>query len=435
MNTTSQNRPRIVSNDQMLVTFSQVNQAILRLREDKPRLLLRACAIIREGLAYRFVWIGELDRAQQLITSADSGLPDEAKTDGETPLWLTNMVRQAVDSGAALLVEQVTLEDPSGPPAVHEVAVVPSAITDHGTLVMAVAASGDHSYEREESDLLQEMAGDLAFAITTMAVADRTRQAEEALRISEDRFRRLAEHSLVGIVLIQNDLYRYVNPAFARMFGYDAPREIIDRFGPVDLAAPESRDIVDQNVRRQVLGQVRSSRYQYRGLRKDGAVFDVEEHGARTVHAKRLAIVATVLDITSREASRKRLEALSIAGLALSSAQTPQEVLDKAVEQAVRILPGDVASVVLFDGPRPRVAACGYAGDEPCAPPTVETIVRRSIEAAEPWPLEPMMGHESIVINTDALPNSHKSASQRPVRALVAAPSHRTWRDDWHAQR
>ncbi len=53
--------------------------------------------------------------------------------------------------------------------------------------------------------------------------------AEEALRISEDQPRRPAEHATVGIVLIQNDLYRYVNPAFAQMFEGDAPRDIIDQ--------------------------------------------------------------------------------------------------------------------------------------------------------------------------------------------------------------
>jgi len=54
-------------------------------------------------------------------------------------------------------------------------------------------------------------------------VADITarRQAEEALRESEEKFRTLVEESPLGISLIQRDgRYTYVNPAFRKLFGY-----------------------------------------------------------------------------------------------------------------------------------------------------------------------------------------------------------------------
>ena len=100
----------------------------------------------------------------------------------------------------------------------------------------------------------------------------------KALSESENKFRDLSEKSLVGIYLIQDELFRYVNPKFAEIFGYDAG-EIIDRMGPGDLPVPEDRHMVEENVRRRVSGEIKSLRYEFRGVRKDGKVIDVEAHG------------------------------------------------------------------------------------------------------------------------------------------------------------
>ena len=48
-----------------------------------------------------------------------------------------------------------------------------------------------------------------------------SKMAMEALRESEDRFRALSEESPFGVSLInENNLYKYINPAFINMFGY-----------------------------------------------------------------------------------------------------------------------------------------------------------------------------------------------------------------------
>ena len=52
--------------------------------------------------------------------------------------------------------------------------------------------------------------------------------AERALRESENKFRDLAEKSVVGIYLIQDNVFKYVNPRFAEIHGY-APEEFIGK--------------------------------------------------------------------------------------------------------------------------------------------------------------------------------------------------------------
>jgi PAS domain S-box-containing protein len=346
-----------------LAALSRIHHTILRVRGDKEQLLQEAGRIIYEEMAYSFVWLGELMAGGEIHTRVrESSLhgPARPSLNEEIDAWAARIAR-TVALEQHPRVEHVSSETcPAGVVMDLVLAAFPAPLSYSDllrpTLVLVVGAVATQEMDSEELRILQELTGDLGFAVDSIAAEERSTRAEEALRISEERFRRLAEHSLVGIVLIQNDLYRYVNPAFVRMFGYDSPREIIDRLGPFDLAAPESREIVAENVSKRISGQVRAVQYQYRGLRKDGTYVEIEEHGARTIHAQRLAVIATVMDVTARETSRRRLEALSRAGLALARAQTPRQALERASEQVAEIWPCAAVSIVLMDQHKLNVA-------------------------------------------------------------------------------
>jgi len=309
--------------NRMLTGLSRVNQTLLRVREDRRRLLREASSIIHEHFLYDLVWLGEINRGGEVLDSASAGtLPGELATsaaavarpvaqplDTKSDLFaLRDVAVRAVTENKVIISRPVATDHPDYASLNWCVSAIPVPIDPNVTFVLMVCTPHAREFDSEEINILVEMATGLGGALETMEVQSRAQSAAQALRVSEDRFRRLAESSVVGIVLIQNDLYRYVNPSFAEMFGYECPSEIIDQLGPLDLAAPESRELVNTNVQKRILGQIRAARYQYRGLRKDATLFDVEEHGARTIHAQRLAVVATVLDVTAREASRRRID-------------------------------------------------------------------------------------------------------------------------------
>lgn len=52
------------------------------------------------------------------------------------------------------------------------------------------------------------------------------KRAEEALRESEERYRVLAEQITEGVTLVQDGRFRYVNPAFCRLFGVPSPDDL-----------------------------------------------------------------------------------------------------------------------------------------------------------------------------------------------------------------
>lgn len=124
---------------------------------------------------------------------------------------------------------------------------------------------------------------------------------------SNDHFRMLVESSLTGAYLIQDGLFRYVNPAFCRMFGYET-EEIVDSLGLTDLTAPEEREWVARNTHEKIDGNVREMRYSFHGLKKDGKRVFVEVQGSVVRYMRRPAIVGTIVDSTDRVVAEESFE-------------------------------------------------------------------------------------------------------------------------------
>lgn len=126
------------------------------------------------------------------------------------------------------------------------------------------------------------------------------KRADEALRLSELRFRAIVEQTLAGIYIIQDDHFRYVNPAFANMFGYGTPAELIDSLPISALITPADRVMVAENIRRRLAGEIADIHYSFVGLRRDGRMIDVEVHGRAFEYEGRPAVIGLIQDISLR---------------------------------------------------------------------------------------------------------------------------------------
>lgn len=131
-------------------------------------------------------------------------------------------------------------------------------------------------------------------------VTERVR-AEQALRDSEARFRGLVEQSLVGMFVIEGARYLYVSPGYARIFGYDSPAEIIENAAVTDLVLPADRELVTENIRRRMAGEINELHYEFRGLRKDGTTVEIEVQGRAMEYEGRRAVVGVLLDVSQRK--------------------------------------------------------------------------------------------------------------------------------------
>jgi PAS domain S-box-containing protein len=130
--------------------------------------------------------------------------------------------------------------------------------------------------------------------------------SDYALRESETKFRDLTEKSVVGVYLIQDWAFKYVNPKFAEIFGYSV-EELTVEVTPADVVIPEDWPMVRENLRKRISHETSSIHSEFRIITKIGEIRHVEVHGSRTVYQGRPAVIGSLLDITQRKRSEELL--------------------------------------------------------------------------------------------------------------------------------
>ena len=155
-------------------------------------------------------------------------------------------------------------------------------------------------FSKEETELLQEISEDLVFALSFIRTEKERKLMEEALKESENKFRSLTEETLVGVYLIQDNKFKYVNPKLANIFGYKV-EELIDKMGPEELVFPDDWPVVRENLRKRLKGKTKSIHYEFRGLTKDKRIIYVEVYGSAVQYQGKPAVIGTLLDITERK--------------------------------------------------------------------------------------------------------------------------------------
>lgn len=135
--------------------------------------------------------------------------------------------------------------------------------------------------------------------------------AMEDLRLGEERYRMLAEHSLQGIALLKGNppVFVYVNPRWVEIFGYEADEAL--SMGPEkmwNLVHPDDREMVRQRNRDRITGKPAQPMYDFRIIRKSGEVRWVEVFANRMENEKEPSSQAVYIDITDRKLAEEALK-------------------------------------------------------------------------------------------------------------------------------
>jgi PAS domain S-box-containing protein len=134
------------------------------------------------------------------------------------------------------------------------------------------------------------------------------KEAEEALRESEQRFRDLADKAPVGIYILEGTTAVYVNPCFAEMNGYTV-LELIGKDKLKDLTHPDDWEKARQRVERRLsAGPGYKEKLSFRGTTKTGKTIYVEGHSAVTTYQGRPAVIGIGVDVTDQERIEKELK-------------------------------------------------------------------------------------------------------------------------------
>ncbi|WP_166179183.1 PAS domain S-box protein [Rubrobacter tropicus] len=135
------------------------------------------------------------------------------------------------------------------------------------------------------------------------------REAEERLRESEERYRRLVENSPDAIAVLAEGSIAFVSPAGARLVGAGSPGELLG-VPYLDLFHPGSRAAVEAGVSR-ALGGETVGPFEARALRSDGGAVDVEVSAIPIVREDDPAVQVLVRDVTERKRDEEALRASS----------------------------------------------------------------------------------------------------------------------------
>jgi PAS domain S-box-containing protein len=147
--------------------------------------------------------------------------------------------------------------------------------------------------------------GQPAIIGTAFDITERKR-VEKALRISETKFKVLTEQSITGICLIQEGFLVYVNPRLAEILEF-RQEEMIGL--PIfDLVAEKDRELVRENLRKRLSGEVSNTNYNVHALKKGGAQVPMEVHGSVIEYLGHPAIMGIMLDITERQRAEETLQ-------------------------------------------------------------------------------------------------------------------------------
>ncbi|MBJ6725476.1 PAS domain-containing protein [Geomesophilobacter sediminis] len=239
-----------------LRAISDCNQVLVR-AQDEQTLLDEVCRIICAEAGYRMAWVGyaEHDESRSVRPVASGGggngyLATAAITWGESGRGL-GPTGTAIRTGESVCVQDFISDPRVGPwredalqRGFRASVSLPLKGEEQQVFgVLVIYSPEPNSFNPEEVRLLEELAGDLAFGITTLRLRTSRRQADADLQASEERFRKLSESSPIGIY--ETDAAGralYLNDKWCEMAGL--PREEALGTGWAKALHPEDRERV-----------------------------------------------------------------------------------------------------------------------------------------------------------------------------------------------
>ncbi|MCU0632042.1 MAG: PAS domain S-box protein [Methanolinea sp.] len=130
------------------------------------------------------------------------------------------------------------------------------------------AADGHLAYIDFSIKPVEDSTGKILYLIPEGRDITERKNAEEALRESEEKYRTVVEQSQDGIFIAQEGLLVFHNTAFVTLTGYQSDE--LDRRSIADLIAPEDRELVLTRHRERLKGETPPDVYEFSVLHHDG---------------------------------------------------------------------------------------------------------------------------------------------------------------------
>ena len=221
----------LIQKNRALRMLSNTNQILIH-APDEASLLDRVCNILVETGGYRLAWVGfaENDAEKSVRSVAYAGI--DSGYIGSLKLSWADAPRGRGPSGTAIRTGKPSISrdiaaDPAMAPWKEEALkrgyrssiALPLASGGKPFGMLAVYSTEPDAFLEEELKILEELADDLSFGITSL-------RAEAERRSLEERFKMIFENATDGIILVDPDTTKFmlVNKAICAMLGYIPPK-------------------------------------------------------------------------------------------------------------------------------------------------------------------------------------------------------------------
>jgi|GEM_PF-193654 len=132
------------------------------------------------------------------------------------------------------------------------------------------------------------------------------KHVEVELKHSQEWLKAIFEASRDGIVMEEDQRIVFANKAFARMYGYNDPEEIIGRSVSI-VQAPEDNERMMEYGRRRLQGEPVPANYEFIGLTKDGRRIPLEASVSTVSRQGKTNIMSVIRDIAERKQAERAL--------------------------------------------------------------------------------------------------------------------------------
>lgn len=169
--------------------------------------------------------------------------------------------------------------------------------------VLNIGSRQPDVYSSSDISLAEGIAAQVAGAIANSRLYAGVRRAEEALRVSEEKYRTLVENAAEAIFILQDEKIKFANGRAIALSGLTA--EEITRTPFAELIHPDDREIALERHGRRIQGEIIPGPQAYRYLNKSGEILWVQMNSVPITWEGRPATLHFARDLTQE----KKLEA------------------------------------------------------------------------------------------------------------------------------
>ncbi|MDP8237636.1 MAG: PAS domain S-box protein [Candidatus Hatepunaea meridiana] len=133
------------------------------------------------------------------------------------------------------------------------------------------------------------------------------KQAEEALKASEERYRILVDNAFDGIYLLRGRCYEYANPRFCEITGYSLEEVTAPDFDYNVILTEDTKQFFEKRYFARVNGQEIPNQYEVKIIRKNGEFIDLEVSTVSLGGKGKPMVLGIMRDITKRKRTEEAL--------------------------------------------------------------------------------------------------------------------------------